>query len=189
MQFPTLALLGLAGSALAAPAPQQDDQIPTFGQPFGIEAEGEGLSYAQIRAVNGRLMIGGEQTATCEGGQSQDFATFALYSDKRLYMYTNSNPVQNVWVDASGMGQGITGYSSPDRLGNRFSIEPFYISQEGALTFDNTPAKACPALEKDQYTIWFSNAEKPAYQEGCIEVQLKTYYAPARIACNYTESA
>ncbi|KAF2213526.1 hypothetical protein CERZMDRAFT_96359 [Cercospora zeae-maydis SCOH1-5] len=190
MQFPTLALLGLAGSVLAAPAPQQAaSDIPSFNQPFAIEAQGPGLTNARLRAVNGRLMIGGAQKAECASTHVINTASFVTYSDKRLYMYTDSTPVQNVWVDASGMGQGITGYSTPDRVPAKGSLDPFVISPEGDLTFlDSKVAKACPGLEPGQWSIWFTTSEKPANQDGCITVTLKTIRTPHAVPCQYAES-
>ncbi|KAM3414028.1 hypothetical protein BST61_g10690 [Cercospora zeina] len=190
MQYPTLALLGLAGSALAAPTPQQAaSDIPSFNQPFAIEVQGAGLDNPRLRAVNGRLMIGGIQNAQCAAVRVIDTATFVTYSDKRLYMYTDSTPVQNVWVDASGMGQGITGYSTPDKAPANGSLDPFVISPEGDLTFlDSSVAKACPGLEAGQWQIWFTSNDKPAGQDGCIDVTLKTIRTPSAVPCQYAEA-
>ncbi|KAK4499687.1 hypothetical protein PRZ48_010205 [Zasmidium cellare] len=182
-------LLALTPLALASAIPQAtapNTEIPSFGERFGIAADGPGIINTDLRAQAGRLYIGGPQTPTCEDNARQDFATFVQYSDKTLYLFKYGNPPQQIWVDASGMGQGITGFSNVD--GNstaprNASFAEFEIDEEtGDLTFEGTGAKACPTTEEGRWSVWFTTSETPGWQEGCVDVTLRAYSAPARVA-------
>ncbi|KAF2164463.1 hypothetical protein M409DRAFT_25340 [Zasmidium cellare ATCC 36951] len=184
-------LLALTPLALASAIPQAPNTaIPTFGDRFGITATGPGITNIDLRAQAGRLYIGGPQTPHCENAARQDFATFVRYSDKTLYLFKYGPPPQQVWVDASGMGQGITGYANVD--GN--STAPRNASWgawevdegTGEVSFEGVGAKACPTGEEGRWSLWFSESEMPGWQSGCVDVGLRAYAAPARVACEYT---
>lgn len=190
MQFYPLSLLALATYTLATPVPQYNDELPTLGNPFGVGAVGPAIQNHQLTASSGRIFIGGSQDTTCDGGQLQDFATFVLYSDKTVFLYKLGNPPQQLWVDASGMGGGISGYTTGAQSAPKnASREGFAIDSEGYLTFNGVGAKACPALEDGQWSVWFTENEKPGFQDGCVSVALKAYDAPARVACTYSSAA
>ena len=66
------------------------------------------------------------------------------------------------------------------------SFEDFEVDGEGIFTFNGVGAKACPTNEADKWSVWFTTLEKPGFQDGCIDVELKAYSAPARVRCHYT---
>lgn len=87
------------------------------------------------------------------------------------------------------MGQGITGYSDIDGSGSypkNASFEDFEVDEEGGFTFNGVGAKACPTREEGEWSLWFTTSETPGFQDGCVDVELKAYAAPARVACRYT---
>lgn len=190
MQFYPLSLLALATYTLASPVPQ-NDELPTNGNPFGVGAVGTGIQNQQLTASAGRIFIGGAQDTQCDGGQRQDFATFVRYSDSTVFLYKLGNPPQQLWSDQSGMGQGITGYttgaqSAPKNAGREgFEIDPYTRS----LTLNGVGAKACPTTEEGKWSVWFTANDKPGYQDGCVDVTLTAYDAPARVACTYSEAS
>lgn len=195
MQFQPLALLALATYAIASPTPipQSVDTPPTLGDPFGVGAvstNGSKIQNQQLTASAGRIFIGGTQTPSCDRGERQDFATFVIYSDKTVYLYKTDNPPQQLWVDASGMGGGISGYTTGAQpTPKNASRGDFEIDEEGVLTFSGVGTKACPTGEEGKWTVWFTSNEKPGFQEDCLDVTLKAYDAPARVACTYEEAA
>ncbi|KAF7187728.1 Cell wall protein phiA [Pseudocercospora fuligena] len=157
---------------------------------MGISATGTNITNINLTASKGRLFIGGKQAPKCEGDQKQDFATFALYSDGTVFLWKVSNPPQQLWVDASGMGMGITGYTSGDEKAPRnASRGKFAVDKDGYLTFEGTGAKACPTTEEGKWSVWFTTNEKPGWQDGCVDVKLKAYKAPARVACEYSHGS
>lgn len=189
MQFHPLTLLALATTTLASPFPQAADTPPTLGNPFGIGAVGTGIQNQQLTASAGRIFIGGIQTPSCDRGERQDFATFVLYSDKTVFLYKNDNPPQQLWVDGSGMGGGISGYTTGAQpTPKSASRGDFAVDGEGVLTFNGVGAKACPTADEGKWTVWFTTNEKPGFQDGCVDVTLKAYDAPARVGCTYESS-
>lgn len=185
-----LTFLALATTyALALPANDApEDHPPAFGDSFGCAATGINIVNKDLTASDGFIYIGGTQSPSCEKNQRQDFATFVYQSDGTVFLYKHGNPPQQVWVDASGMGQGITGYSTGTQnpKPKNASYGKFHVDGDGKLTFNDTGAKACPTGEQGKWSVWFTQDPMPANQEGCVSVNLKAYHAPARVACNYT---
>ncbi|KAK4632124.1 hypothetical protein CLAFUW4_02476 [Fulvia fulva] len=191
-----LSLAALTALASAAPAAMEPVNVvyeaPSFGDAFGIGASGGAVSalHNQVSASQGRVYIGGkqDQPTNCSSAQTvHDFATFAWYSDKQLYLYTNSNPVQQVWSDAGY--DGLVGYSTDkESKPPGESLAKFEIDATSRLvTFNGVGPKACPGGETaDQYGIWFSDSDRPGNLDGCFAVELKAYKTPARDSCTYS---
>ncbi|EME47020.1 hypothetical protein DOTSEDRAFT_69113 [Dothistroma septosporum NZE10] len=191
--FSTTVLSLVAFAALASAAPAQGNVVyeaPSYGDPFGVEANGGPIAYKQLTASQGRVYIGGrqDQPTHCSSPQTtHDFATFAWDSSKRVYMYSNSDPVQEVWADARDYG--LVGYSTGNQAkpaGN--SLSPFEIDAiTRVLTFNGVGAKACPAGEgADEWGLWFSDSDRPGNLDGCFAVELKAYKAEGRDRCTYS---
>ncbi|USW58763.1 hypothetical protein Slin15195_G120820 [Septoria linicola] len=189
MQYPTLALLGMASTALALPQVGVSG-APKFGDAFGLEASADSISqlYNQVTATRGRIYVGGEQSPVCELGTRADFATFVWYSDKTVYLYKTDNPPQQLWVDASGMGQGISGYETvgQNTKPRNAGTEGFEVDEAGVLTFQGASPKACP-VEAGIWSIWFSGSDTPGNQDGCVPMTLTAYKTPHRVACTYSD--
>ena len=190
-------ILSLAAlTALASAVPMEPVKVvyeaPSFGDAFGIEASGGAVSalHNQLTASQGRVYIGGtqDQPTNCSSAQTvHDFATFAWYSDKQLYLYTNSNPVQQVWSYAGY--DGLVGYSTDKQAKPEGqSLSPFEIDATTRIvTFNGVGPKACPEGETaDQYGIWFSDSDRPGNLDGCFAVELKAYKTPYRDSCTYS---
>ncbi|KAF2769963.1 hypothetical protein EJ03DRAFT_326867 [Teratosphaeria nubilosa] len=194
-------ILTLAALASALPTAEMEPanvhwEAPGYGEAFGIAATGKGIINASLRAVGGALFVGGEQPeVTCEDGEHPDFATFVWYTEKSLFLY-GGNPYQQVKVDNSGEGQGVTFYTTGDQEVVPAADGPFEIdSQSRVLTFGSTGAKACPtgvmvdqAEIKEVHRIWFTDLEEPAFNEGCVDVELLAYKTDAKPRCNYSPS-
>lgn len=87
------------------------------------------------------------------------------------------------------MGGGISGYTTGAQpTPENASRGPFEVDGEGVLTFNGVGAKACPTTEDGKWTVWFTESEKPGFQDGCVDVVLTAYDAPARVACTYSEA-
>lgn len=99
-----------------------------------------------------------------------------------------SQPPQQLYVDRSGMGQGVTGYTTgaqpAPKNGER---KGFSISEKGYLVFDGMSPKACPSFD-GAYSLWFTDLEKPAYQDGCLGVALRAIKADEPNSCTYSSN-
>ncbi|KAK4609387.1 Cell wall protein phiA [Fulvia fulva] len=91
------------------------------------------------------------------------------------------------------MGQGVSGYTTGAKPTPRNAERKgFAISKKGYLEFDGTGTMACPPGEKNKdagWSIWFTNAKKPGFQEGCLEVALRAVKADKPVSCFYTSSS
>ncbi|KAF2170431.1 hypothetical protein M409DRAFT_19252 [Zasmidium cellare ATCC 36951] len=183
MQFKNVALFAAAAAALPT---ERQLETPCPGDKFGLIAihSGSPVQNTGITAAKGNLLIGGKNEATCDT-KSDGFATFVV-NDGEAYLYSTDNPPQQLYVDRSGMGQGKTGYTTgaqpTPKNGER---KGWSISDKGYLVFDGESPKACPAKD-GAYSIWFTDLEKPAYQDGCIGVALKAIKSDKPNSCTYS---
>ncbi|KAF7192606.1 Cell wall protein phiA [Pseudocercospora fuligena] len=164
------------------PVPGKDDK-------FGLIAirSGSPIQNTGIKASKGRLTVGGKQDASCD--TKSDFATFYVQNGE-AYLYAASATPQQLWVDRSGMGQGVTGYTTGAQPAPRNAERKgFKVDKDGHLTFDGVSPKACPCKDKNAgWSLWFSTADKPGFNEGCLGVSLKAIKADKPVSCSYTSS-
>ncbi|KAI5357099.1 hypothetical protein Slin14017_G124200 [Septoria linicola] len=166
--------------------------VPQKGDKFGLISirSGSPIQNTGIKAANGRLTVGGKQDASCD--KPSDFATFYI-QDGEAYLYAQSATPQQLWVDRSGMGQGVTGYTTGAQPTPRNAERKgFSIDKDGRLTFDGTSAVACPPGEQNKdagYSIWFSTSEKPGFNEGCLPIALRAIKSDNPVGCLYTSSS
>lgn len=170
--------------------PPQTPLAPGPDDKFGLIAihSGSVLQNQGITAKNGRLFVGGKQDAGCT--TPSDFATFYL-KDGQGWLYGEATP-QQLWVDASGMGQGITGYTTASQAPpSSASRTTFTVDGDAHLLFNGISAQACPPADdnvESGWPIWFSEADKPGYNEGCIDINLRAIKADNPVSCFYTSN-
>ncbi len=139
-----------------------------------------------IADVEAHLIGGNQSDASCDA-QGTNFATFTIV-DGAAYLYAASATPQQLWVDRSGMGQGVTGYTTGAQPAPRNAERTgFSISDQGYLVFDGQSPKACPSVD-GAYSLWFTDAEKPAYQDDCLGVGLKAITTETPVGCAYSSS-
>lgn len=167
------------------PVPAPDDKFGLIAIRSGSEVQNQGIT-----ASNGRLSVGGKQDASCDKPDT-NFATFYIDSEGSAFLYAASATPQQLWVDASGMGQGIVGYTTGAQPTPRnASRGKFAVDIDGHLTFEGISAQACPTGNADLgYSLWFSTLEKPGYNEGCLPIALRAIKADEPVGCFYSESS
>lgn len=199
MQFKNVALFAAAAAAFPT---ERQLETPCPGDKFSLIAihSGSPVQNTGITAAKGNLLIGGKNEATCDT-KSDGFATFVV-NDGEAYLYSTDNvrissqhgismltstqPPQQLYVDRSGMGQGKTGYTTGAQpTPKNVERKGWSISDKGYLVFDGESPKACPAKD-GAYSIWFTDLEKPAYQDGCIGVALKAIKSDKPNSCTYS---
>lgn len=199
MKSQILAASTLVAAAAAAPAlhTRQDNTTTTDipdGTPFGLLSlrSGSDVHFAPFSAANGGLSLypAPSQGATCE--TESNSATFYL-SDGALVLYTPANITQTLYVDRSGMGQGVLQYSttpggySPPRNAETTGWE---VDEAGDLTFDGDSLLACPASANSTagpWSLWVNvGVANPGGYSGCLGISSRVVESAEPNTCTYT---
>ncbi|KAH9862243.1 hypothetical protein IAQ61_010446 [Plenodomus lingam] len=194
----------VSASPCAAPKPQTEGTNTATNNDavFTLRTAKSGgdmpVQNRPIIAVNRSLAFGPLQNASaiCDG-PVPGAANFML-QDGRLKLYTKDEE-QTVSIDASGMGQGNVHYlngpvppsnDAPDAPTNaQDKTKTFSLSADGGLEFLNEPKfQACPG-QNDTWYIWYKVVDKPAGQEGCVDVLLKSSPSEQLVKCQYSNDA
>lgn len=189
----TSAILATAASAAAVlprQAPVPEPVAPNTAFELIALRSASPVHFQYVNAADNRLWLKlADQKAACDK-PSDGKAQFRLI-DNELYLYRTSYSQQQIWVDASGMGQGITGYTTgvqplPSRNGQR---GPFVLDQYNTLTLNNTGGfLACPESD-GAYRLWTNaGVAKPAGSEGCLSVSLRAVPVSVPNGCLYTDA-
>ncbi|KAL4745805.1 hypothetical protein BDW72DRAFT_46159 [Aspergillus terricola var. indicus] len=176
----TAALASLAAAATAAPATPET---------FGLVAihSGDAVQYSGFNAALGSIFAGlPKQNATCEGADS-GFATFYI-KDGALYLY-GSEETQEIYVDRSGMGQGLIGYTTGDNASGPRNGERtgWSIDDNNHLVFDGNSLIACPNSIDGAYSIWASaGVANPGGNKNCVGIAARVEKTDSPVACTYS---
>ncbi|KAJ0418386.1 hypothetical protein BJY00DRAFT_324900 [Aspergillus carlsbadensis] len=189
MKLPSLAAalsttLGLAAAQPAGTCPPP----PTGPDTFGLVAINSGgpAHYAGFNAARRGLFAGySGQDADCEEEPDSGFATFYI-EDGGLFLYGPAN--QRVFVDRSGMGQGIIGYMNDGETGPRNGeLTGWAINAENHLQFAGSDFLACPL--EDGFRIWAAQGfQTPGGSQGCVGVAARVERVAEPNSCTYSSS-
>ena len=189
MKF-TTAAIAAASAAVVAATPAGVTNADKIGpnQVFQIMTlrTGTPLQYGTVTANRRGLQVNNpSQKAFC-GPEPRDYAQFSLTEEGELYLYT-ANPPQQMYVDRSGMGQGIiqytTGVQGMPRNGER---KGFSITADNYLQFDGAGFQACPSSDNTGYNIWLGGQENPAGNKDCIPFTAQALKVEDPVKCSYT---
>jgi hypothetical protein len=195
MQYSIIALAGAASVAVALPQYSPGTEAPVGSQPFYTTVVGAGLggiTLNSLTAADGVISIGGAQDEVCEDPTvNQDAASFALYSDGQLYLNSNNQTAQQVYVEATGRTGGRALYTSDQSklVGglpeDKFVVDPQY----GNLTWNGYGTKACPTTQQGVFTLWFTSDQYPGNQASCFDINVNAYKSNNIIIpkCTYSE--
>ncbi|KAL2015575.1 hypothetical protein VTK56DRAFT_5208 [Thermocarpiscus australiensis] len=191
MQLTTVLLALFAAAASAAPT---GGSSPTPGseRKFGIMAlrSGSPIHFAPVSAAQNKLGLlfpDNKLDAQCSDGKARADAIFYI-RDGELYLYVNEGQAQQIYVDRSGMGQGVLGYfdkgeTSPPSKGE---LTGWAVDESDNLTFDGTALQACPSTADNSWYVWLAGVEKPAGQEGCVGFTSRTVTETDPVPCTYS---
>lgn len=180
MQFATLALTA-ATCAMAAPAPQSAGQPNTNPDLviFGVVTEQPGgkLQGNGWGAMHKGLFTGDspQEGASCNG-EYQQFAYFVLNKAESgtLSLYTDGKPWQQLFVDRSGMGQGMLQYTTGAEPAPRNAERGGWaIDENNILSFaGNDKFLACPGGPNNSFRVLPDvGIENPAGYSGCTGIR------------------
>ncbi|KAI9928583.1 hypothetical protein MW887_001797 [Aspergillus wentii] len=168
MHFTNLVLAASAAATAAALPAAQSTSNPTFGL-IAIDS-GSAIQNTAFNAAKGSIFAGlKSQDASCARPDEQ-FATFYL-QDGSLYLYDQSATPQQIYVDASGMGQGKIGYTTGAQPAPANANRDGWAISNGHLQFQGKALIACPNSIDGAYSIWASaGVDNPAGNSGCVDI-------------------
>ncbi|KAG5980485.1 hypothetical protein E4U55_003984 [Claviceps digitariae] len=178
--------VAMAGCALALPASCPSPVGPK-PKTFDLTAVRPGSPIQNLSvgaASKGLLLNLANQNATCKG--ENKLATFRLDGSK-LFLYSDDETPQQIFVDPSGMGQGIVGYAD---AGSRFSryaqTGPWSINASGDLEFAGKNFLACPGALDGAWRVWANFVERPGGSEGCLDFVAHVEPIDKPVSCHYS---
>ncbi|KAI1311995.1 hypothetical protein F5Y03DRAFT_261855 [Xylaria venustula] len=208
-----LSLAALVGAAMASPC-KPSTTTPSYStspttsasptstviapnEPFGVMSlrSASPIHFAQFdAALNSIFLYLPSQNATCDDGTKSttaDSATFSLSEDGSLYLYSTSNPPQQLFVDRSGMGQGKLGYTTGAQPGPRNGERTsFAIDDYGYLSFNGAGFLACPNSIGGAWSVWVDvGIANPGGNSDCLGLgALAVKITDSPNSCTYTEA-
>lgn len=182
-----LALVAFLGVASAAPQLQARSTV-AVGDRFGLTAihSGSEVHLQSFQAAKSLIATGMTfQNATCDS--SLNYATFTLGDDGSLNLYSTEAPYQKAYVDASGMGQGVFGYTTGAQpMPTNGERAEFALDASDDLTFNGAGFIACPST--DGYSIWANTgAANPGGNTDCVGISVRATKIDAPVSCTYTQ--
>jgi hypothetical protein len=204
----TTATIAAATMALASALPQASSEgcnfpidaasQPKAGDTFKLVAVpkiANEIECKPVQAIKDSLIINApEQDALCTNATKVDYATFVLNGQGELFLNTganNANPTQQIFIDRSGMGQGVIGYTLGNQtIGRNMERGPFKFGVNGDLFLEDpngkaTEFQACPISDDAGWAVWMAGVEKPAGTEGCVKMNARAVKVED-LACTYS---
>ncbi|KAE8353169.1 hypothetical protein BDV28DRAFT_112222 [Aspergillus coremiiformis] len=175
MQLKNLALAAsVVATAAASPAAAAD----SGSQYFGVIAihSGSGVQNAGFNAAKGGLIAGlKDKSAGCE-------TTNFYISEGSLYIYDNTARTQEIFVDRSGMGQGLIGYTVGVQPAPKNTERKGWAIKDTHLQFDGSDLIACATA--DGYKIWASaGVAAPGGYTDCVSIAARVVEIAEPVAC------
>ncbi|KAI5927712.1 cell wall protein PhiA [Camillea tinctor] len=193
MQFTVASLIALAAGASALPhVARQDGAKVGVATPFTVQASGVDVQFPFFYANHGGFALNDlDSSATCvNAARSSSAATFTLDDQGNMYLYATQPPVQHTWVDRSGMGQGIFGWSSAGLAGPRNGERTAWqIDDNNVLTFNGAGFIACPNSVDASWKVWVSAGNsQPGGSSGCVPITATAIAAAEPNDCSYSDN-
>ncbi|KAF5025350.1 hypothetical protein F66182_2561 [Fusarium sp. NRRL 66182] len=177
-----IAPLALVGSVSAAP--QKSTKFEVMALNSGTEIHTAGLQAAKSGLALGLK----DQGASCDA-KSNNKATFNLV-DGELFLYKTDNPPQQLYVDRSGMAQGLIRYTTGVEPAPRNAERKGWkIDKNGNLNFDGAGFIACPNSKKagGSYSVWLSSGvSNPGGNKKCLSFSAHIGKIEKPVGCLYT---
>lgn len=174
MKFTSAAIAATAASMVSA-APQGSTQYPEIkdNDVFRMYSlrTGTPIQFGIIQAANNGLYVNTpQQNASC--GVEHNYASFQL-SNGTLNLYT-APPYQTMYVDRSGMGQGLIQYTTGVQPAPKYAERNgWVINKDSQLVWRDATGhdanfQACAPATGGGYSVWLSGMPNPAGYSDCI---------------------
>ncbi|PWY93862.1 hypothetical protein BO94DRAFT_612408 [Aspergillus sclerotioniger CBS 115572] len=176
-------LLFTAATAAALPATDASSS-----ETFGVIAisSGSGVQNSAFNAAKSSIFAGlKSQNASCDRPQEQ-FATFYI-NQGSLYLYDASATPQEIFVDASGMGQGVIQYTTGAQPASG-ARGGWAIDSNNHLQYNGKDLIACPNSIDGAWSIWAdADVENPGGNKDCVGIAARIEKTTNPNGCVYTQ--
>ncbi|KAJ5778481.1 hypothetical protein N7520_001727 [Penicillium odoratum] len=153
--------------------------------PFSVIAihSGSSVQNSAFDAAHGGIFAGlPSQNASCDNTEEQ-YATFYL-SEEALYLYSESDSKQEIYVDASEIGK--IGYTTGTEALPRNGERAGWANNDGHLQFAGNDLIACPNSIDGAWSIWASaGVDNPAGNTECVGIVSRIESSSSK-GCTYT---
>ncbi|EHK40162.1 hypothetical protein TRIATDRAFT_322636 [Trichoderma atroviride IMI 206040] len=176
----TLSLL--VASAIAAP-----QKAPATFDVMALRSASP-IHFAQVSAAKGGLFLNlPHSNATCEG-KSSGHATLYIEGEE-LVLYSCKGEKQKVFVDRSGMGQGVVRYVTGEQALPRYAeLKGWATDKNKNLNFKGTGFVACPHSIDDSWSLWLDvGLGQPGGNKGCLGFTARELENKKPVGCRYTQ--
>ncbi|KAI9150002.1 Cell wall protein phiA [Paramyrothecium foliicola] len=184
----TFASLFAAAAALPTAQETPAESTSTNFQIMALRSASP-IHFGRFNAAQSSLSINlPQQNASCFGEDGNQPAVFQYNKeDKTLWLYATGNPRQQIFVNRSGMGQGVTGYvTGAQPVPRNSELEGWQIDETGNLNFDGSSLVACPNGLDGAWSVWVSGVANPGGNENCLGFSARTVEIEEPLDCQYT---
>ncbi|KAF5020045.1 hypothetical protein F66182_7926 [Fusarium sp. NRRL 66182] len=185
MQIKAILFAPLVAAGLVSAAPQKSTRFEALAL-----RSASPIHFAGLQAANGGLALRlPKQNANCGKRKGDNTAVFNLVGDE-LFLYRKSTPHQQIWVDRSGMGQGVTGYTDSKSFPRNAETKGWKVDKYGNLNFKGQSLVACPISKEENgpWSIWVSTGNpNPGFNKGCLGFSARTFDVKNPASCKYTQ--
>ncbi|EDU47310.1 Herpes-BLLF1 domain containing protein [Pyrenophora tritici-repentis] len=191
MKFTTTAAIATAAAVVSA-LPQANTQSPKITDgAFTLMSlrTGTPIQFGNVQAADSSLYINAKDL-NFRCGTTGPNAQFGL-SNGTLSLWTNIPP-QVMYVDRSGMGQGVLKYTTGvEPLPKNAERQGWVLDEQNQLTFvspagDKYGLQACSGAANGGYKIWLSGTPNPAGNTDCIPFSAQALKVENPQTCMYT---
>ncbi|KAL6837282.1 hypothetical protein V8C43DRAFT_308318 [Trichoderma afarasin] len=147
------------------------------------------IHFAQMSAAKSGLYLNFPlQNATCKG-ESSGHATFYI-ANEELVLYSCEQEKQKVFVDRSGMGQGIVGFLTGSQSLPRYGeLKGWRVDKDKNLFFKDAGLIACPVSLDGSWRIWLGlGFQTPGGNTGCLGMSARTLDNNKPVSCRYRQN-
>ncbi|CAA9965140.1 hypothetical protein P3342_011039 [Pyrenophora teres f. teres] len=188
MKFTTTAAIAIAAAVVSA-LPQANTQYPKIkdGEVFHLMSlrTGTPVQFGQIQAADSSLYINAKELNFACGNTAPNYAQFEL-SNGTLSLHTD-NPPQVLYVDRSGMGQGVLKYTTgAEPLPRNAEREGWTLNEQNQLTFGTNGLQACSGAVNGGYKVWLSGTKNPAGNTDCTPFSAQALKVEEPLTCMYS---
>ncbi|PHH79041.1 hypothetical protein CDD80_5755 [Ophiocordyceps camponoti-rufipedis] len=191
-------VVATAIAAFGSAEAQSDQAKSTSSKPFQLMSlrSASDIHFGQISASESNIFINRpDQNAVCKG-QDPKSAIFYM-KDSQLFLYTGADaPIQRLFVDRSGMGQGKMGFLTGNGpLPPRFEVTGWNLRNIGkdassgqALYFNGQSLIACPGAKGKGWTVWVAtDNQHPGGNQGCLGFTARVIETANPVECQYRQ--
>ncbi|KAL7897184.1 hypothetical protein HDV63DRAFT_380107 [Trichoderma sp. SZMC 28014] len=183
MLLQTLSTLPLlVASAIAAP-----QKAPATFDVMALRSASP-IHFAEVSAAKGGLFLNlPHPNATCDG-KSSGHATLYIENEE-LVLYSCKGEKQKVFVDRSGMGQGVVRYVTGDQGLPRYAeLQGWATDENKNLNFKGEGFVACPHSIDGSWSLWLDlKLSQPGGNKDCLEFTARELENKKPVGCKYTQ--